>query len=125
MMKKEIRWTLSDGRQAKVTVELVTSKIADADGHKVTVPCCEMMITAEVEGMGIVGLGDPQPAQTTAAKIGRLGIDQGNLDRINAAIAEVEATPEWRAKIAAEEHVAEHDAVYETHRAMMAKMMGY
>jgi hypothetical protein len=124
-MKREVRWTLSTGKEAKVTIELVIKKTIDADGHKVTVPCCDLMIAAEVEGMGVVGYGHPQKAQTAPAKIGRLAISQENLGLINAAISEIEAMPEWQAKVAGEQKVAEHDAVYETHRAKMRKVMGY
>jgi hypothetical protein len=124
-MKKEITWTLSTGKEAKVTVELTTEETINADGHKVTVPCCDMTIRAEIEGMGVVGWGHPQKAQTAVAKIGKLGIIKDNLDRINAAIAEIEATPEWQAKIERAEKAAKESAEYERHRAKMKRVMGY
>lgn len=37
-MKREITWTLSNGKQGTVTVELVTKKTLDADGEWVSTP---------------------------------------------------------------------------------------
>ncbi|MFA5391890.1 MAG: hypothetical protein WC331_10775 [Candidatus Omnitrophota bacterium] len=124
-MKKEITWTLSTGKEAKVTVELLTSETINADGIKVAVKCCKMEIMARVEGVGIVGSGRPQKAQTAAARIGKLGITRENLDKINAAIAEVEATHEWKEKEAKAKKAEKENREYEAHRAKMRKVMGY
>lgn len=126
-MKKEITWITGTGKEAKVTVALKTERIIDADGDKVTVACCEMDITAEIEGMGIVGSGRPQKADhpVAVAKIGKLGINADNLARINAAIAEVEATPEWIAKVARIAQAEKEGREYDKHRAMMRRVMGY
>lgn len=128
-MKKEITWTLSTGKEAKVTVELITKETIWADGDNVEVNCCEMKITAEVEGNGCIGTtrptSIPKNDRGLVAAIGKLGINRDNLNRINAAIAEIEATPEWQAKIKGMEIAARESAEYEAHRAKMRKVMGY
>jgi hypothetical protein len=127
-MKKEITWTTNTGKAVKVIVGLITSKVIDADGDKVTVACCEMEIIAEIDGMGCVGTGRPQtitPQQGYIAKIGKLGIRPENLTKINAAIAEIEATPEWVAKVARRKQAEKEGREYEAHRAMMRRVMGY
>jgi len=126
-MKKEITWITGTGKEAKVTVSLETEKTLWADGDEITVKCCEIKITAEVEGMGPIGTGRPQSANhpQVVAKIGKLGIAAENLARINAAIAEVEATPEWAAKMARIAQAEKEGREYDAHRAMMRKVMGY
>ncbi len=124
-MAREISWTLNNGKVARVMIELRTSETLNADGYKVDVSCCEMDIRASVDGIGVVGYGRPQQAQTMTAKIGKLGIAYDNLDKINAAIAEIEATPEWQAKIAQAEQAERESAEYDKHRAKMKRVMGY
>jgi hypothetical protein len=125
-MKKEITWITGTGKEAKVTVALKLEKEIWID-QPATVACCEMDITAEIEGMGIVGSGRPQKADhpVAVAKIGKLGINADNLARINAAIAEVEATPEWIAKVARITQAEKEGREYDKHRAMMRRVMGY
>jgi hypothetical protein len=125
-MKKEITWITGTGKEAKVTVALKLEKEIWID-QPATVACCEMDITAEIEGMGIVGSGRPQKADhpVAVAKIGKLGINADNLARINAAIAEVEATPEWIAKVARIAQAEKEGREYDKHRAMMRRVMGY
>jgi hypothetical protein len=125
-MKREITWITGTGKEAKVTVALKLEKEIWID-QPATVACCEMDITAEIEGMGIVGSGRPQKADhpVAVAKIGKLGINADNLARINAAIAEVEATPEWIAKVARITQAEKEGREYDKHRAMMRRVMGY
>lgn len=124
-MKKEITWTTGAGKEAKVTVELVTEKVTDADGDKVTVKCCEIVITASVDGMGILGMGRPQAEtkQEVAGRIGKLGMVKANLDRVNAAITEIEALPEWIAKIARQEKADKAHREIDAHQKRMAHIM--
>ena len=126
-MKKEITWTTGAGKEARVTVALETERSIDADGHKVTVACCEINITAEIDGMGIVGTGRPQKANhpIAVAKIGNLGITADNLARIHVAIEEIEATPAWVAKVAGIAKAEKEGREYEAHRAKMRRVMGY
>ncbi|MBW2006142.1 MAG: hypothetical protein JRI72_16375 [Deltaproteobacteria bacterium] len=128
-MKKEITWTLKTGKKAKVTVELSTGKTVDADGIKIAVKDCTMTLTAEVEGMGIVGMGNIHKVagnnKDIVARIGKLGINQSNLDKINAAITDLEATPEWQTKMKQEDKAIQDGIDYEIHRVKMEKVMGY
>lgn len=127
-MKRLIEWQTKDGRKVTVTVELETNRTINADGDKITVPVCEMNITAEVEGMGVVGMGGVQNVvvntQGIVARIGKLAITADNLDRINEAIAEVEATPEWKEKVRRHERDMKVGEEYEAHRIKMEKIMG-
>lgn len=127
-MKREITWTTGTGKEAKITVALNLEKTIWADGDNVTVNCCEMDIIAEVDGLGCIGTGRPlkiTPQQGCIAKIGKLGISAENLGRINAAIAEIEATPEWIEKLRREEAAQKGEEEYDKHRRMMKKVMGY
>lgn len=125
-MERQITWTTRDGKPVVVTVALVTERTVDADGHVITVPCCEMTIRAEVNGV-VVGYGRPERANhpVAVAKIGKLGLTADNLSRIIAAIQEIEATPEWTAKVERERAGEVAAREYDQHRAMMRKVMGY
>jgi hypothetical protein len=127
---KTIEWTLTSGKKAAVAIELQTTKTVDADGYKIDVKCCEMHITGSVEGRGTVGYTITRKPVTVGgttypATIGKLCIPAASLAEIDAAIAEIEATPEWRAKVAAEERREAADKAYEEHREKMRKIMGY
>ena len=122
-MKKEITWTTGTNQKATVTVELITSKVIDADGCQIWVRCCETRILATIDGQ-ITGIGIKYVNHPVAvAKIGKLGISAANLDRINTAIAEIEATPEWQAKIEGEKIAARESEEYEIHHNAVKKMM--
>jgi len=123
-METKATWTTSDGRTAEVTVTLITSKALDADGDKITVPCCEMEITATVNGEQ-VGYGYPQAINhpVAVAMIGKLGISKANMVKVEAAINEIKATPEWQAKTAREEQNRKDEIEYDKHYAKMRKIM--
>jgi len=120
---KKISWKLQSGKEASVSVSLKLSEIVNADGQEVEVKRCEMEIVAEVEGMGVVGHGRPVAAQEAAAKIGKLGIAQENLDKIESAIKEIENDPEWIAKMAAKKAAREQEVAYEKASAKVRKAM--
>ena len=127
---KKIEWTLTSGKKAAVTIELQTTRTIDADGDKFEVACCEMYITGQVDGVGDVGCKitrTPVAAGGTTypATIGKLAIPADKLAEIDAAVAEIEATPEWRAKVVAEERALAASLKYEAHREKMRKIMGY
>lgn len=102
-------WTLADGREISYTAELVLEREINADGDKVMVPCCEIK-TALVTpaGLGYVGseinaLRAPlvKAGKTIVAVIGgKVAIVAETLAAIKAMIAEVEAAPEYQAKLA-------------------------
>ena len=122
-----ITWTTKTGKAVEVTVELKTTRTINADGDKVDVKCCKMEIFAKVEGMGIVGSGRPERIKQgdLVANIGKLGINAENLAKIESAIADIEATPEWQAKLAARPQAEKEEREYDAHRAKMRKVMGY
>ena len=126
-MKKEITWQTKTGQVAKVEIELILEDTLDADGDKVTVPVCRMDITASVEEMGVVGTGGIVRVSGNdkglVARIGRLGLSEDNFDRINAAIADIKATPEWQAKIKRGEMAERVDEEYHNHYNAVKKMM--
>jgi len=123
-METKAIWTTGDGRTAEVTVSLITSKVLDADGDKITVKCCEMEITATVNGEQ-VGYGYPQTVNhpVAVAMIGKLGISKANMVKVKAAIDEIKATPEWQAKIARVEQNRKDGIAYDKHCATMRKAM--
>ena len=127
---KKIEWNLTSGKKASVTIDHQTTKSCDADGYKCEVACCEMYITGQVDGVGDVGCKitrTPVEAGGTTypATIGKLAIPADKLAEIDAAVAEIEATPEWRAKVVAEERALAASLKYEAHREKMRKIMGY
>jgi len=129
-MTKRVAWMTGTGKQATVAVELVTSRTINLDGDKHTVPCCEIEITAYVEGMDMVGSGEPTydisaNNRGLIAHIGRLGLTAETLALVDAAIAEVKASPEWVAKLAAQAAAIESDARYEADRERIRRAMGY
>jgi hypothetical protein len=102
-------WTLTDGREISYTAELVLAREINADGDKVTVPCCEIktaLITPA--GLGYVGsdintLRAPlaKAGKTIVAVIGgKVAIVAETLAAIKGMVAEVEAAPEYQAHLA-------------------------
>lgn len=124
-----VAWMTGTGKQATVDIELVTSRTINLDGDKHTVPCCEIEITASVEGLGIVGTGEPTtiPAngRNLVACIGKLGLTSETRALVEAAIAEIKASPEWTAKVAAQAAAIASSAQYEAGRERMHRVMGY
>lgn len=125
---KQIKWNTSRG-EAVVTVSLVTEKTINADGDMVKVSCCDLTIRATIAGQHV---GDyiTRKAQTVqgvqlAGNIGKLAVRVEHMTLIDAAIAEIKATPEWQAKEAAIAANAKTGEEYNQHRAMMARVMGY
>ncbi len=128
-MRREIKWETKTGKQVTCTITLTTQKTLNADGDKVTVPCCEMNMWAEVEGMGIIGYGKPYkrddlPSGAVAA-IGKLAIKPKQYEAILTAIAEIETTPEWQAHLTQKAQNEKDDREYDEHRQTMRKVMGY
>jgi hypothetical protein len=120
----KITWTGKTGKTAAVTINLVTERTVShyCDGHRteITKPCCEIEIEGSVEGMGVLGRSVRRIDNPAAAGCcGRLGIPEEQMVLIEAAIAEIKASPEWVAKLAREaqqdrmhaEYQADHDRV--------------
>ena len=76
-IEKKITWTTKSGKHVEVRISFATSRVADADGDRCEVPCCELHIAGEVQGMGVVGYAiNRKPVQvagtTYPATIGKL-----------------------------------------------------
>lgn len=127
-MRQEIKWQMRMGTEAIVAVEIKTRREVNLDGDVNTVDCCDLVIEAEIDGMGIVGIGEPElvigRTDGIVARIGKLALDAGHLAQVQAAIAEAKATPEWQARIAREAQAAKDKADYAAHRRMMDRAMG-
>lgn len=128
-MKKEIKWNTQDGRPVVVTVSLETErKIGHDDwAGKVKKPCCDIRVTATVDGKRTGGLGYMDTVTnhpTVVACIGNLGIFPDNAARVQAAIDEIKASDyvrSWDAKVVQAQ--AEIDD-YEAHSKRVDDMMG-
>jgi len=123
---KTITWTGKTGKTAHVTVALVTQRTIDADGDQVTVPCCDLEISATVDGLGCLGYGlrRVQGNPQAAAACGKLGIPADQLVLIDAAIAQIHATPEWQAKVAREEQAERDEQAYQAGLDRINRAMG-
>jgi len=124
-MERKVEWKLRDGRQATVTVALVTEERVWLDGHEDVVPCCRIDVVAMVDGVEI-GRGEPVNCHVgvVMGRIGKLGMISRNLDKVNAAIAEVKQAPEWQAKVAKIAKAEREINEYDEHRARMRRAMG-
>ena len=106
-IEKKIEWETGSGKKASVAIHLQTSKTAYCDGDEHELACCILNTTAEVAGMGTVGYIINRKPVTVAgttyyATIGKLVIPASPLIKIDEALAEVYATPEWKANEAKE-----------------------
>lgn len=124
-MERTVEWMTGKGK-AVCTIKLITSREINLDGDKVTAPCCELMVRAEIAGTTHHGHGEPRRVAGHAvavAQIGDIGLKADTYEQIVAAIAEVKASPEWLAKEARAAKSAEADAQYDAHRQMMDNVM--
>jgi len=129
-MRQQVKWNAANGKEITVTVELELKETIFADGDNVEVNCCKMNIDASVEGMGQMAYTAPRlannlPAGFVALMGSKLVLSQINYDSVMAAIAKIEATPEWQEKIAAQKASDKIDQEYEAHCAKMKKVMGH
>lgn len=124
-MERKVEWRLRDGRQATVTVALVTEERVWLDGHDDVVPCCRIDVTATVDGVTI-GHGEPERVDhpEIVARIGKLAVKAAELAKIDAAIAEAKQTPEWQAKVERVAKAMAESKQYDEHQARMRRAMG-
>ncbi len=132
-MEKQVTWTTKDGREVKITIQLIKTKKINLDGYKDVIDLkpanYEIQVTARLNGsfeaIGInsIDAKHPQYAIGVRANIGRIGIVQANLDKINDAIAEIKASPDWQAKLEAEKEADKVEREYQKHyRKVIAAM---
>jgi hypothetical protein len=115
-MTNEIKWTLSSGAEAVVTVSLV-SKSTDLK--------CPKVAFVATAGGAVVGEGCPQRQRAGApvfAAIGRLGMSEAIYNQIIAAEKAVMASDvEWIARRAAHDsEMAQYDAANASTRKAMS-----
>jgi hypothetical protein len=129
-MTRKIEWTTGAGKAASITIELQTSKSVFADGDRTEVPCCEIYTAVEHDGqlMGhdIIDLANlpKHPANALGVALcGRLVIKRAQYDQYLQAKAEVEATPEWQAKVAKDAKARAESRAYDQHRKRVEDMM--
>lgn len=84
-----VTWKTGDNRVV-VTIKMGTKEV-NLDGHIATTS--DIKVTATVNG-AVVGTGRPEGTMhpVAVAKIGKLGMVQSNLDRINSVISDLEKT---------------------------------
>ena len=122
-MKSIVEWKTASGATIKVTVGLVTKKDSFADGYNIEVDCCDKTFEVEFDGKrintcaGLETFGFPRKIQghMIYGCMGKLFLSNENkVEAIKDAIAKIESTPEWQAKVAKEEknisEVAEMEA---------------
>ncbi len=108
-MEKKITWTTQAGKVVTVTARLDLTKHVSLDGDECDLPCCEFAISADLDGCNMAYtepemLDKPREigSLVVVAKMGKIGLTAERLAQVEALIAEVQAVPEWQAKIAAE-----------------------
>jgi len=124
-------WKTSTGLGVVVTAALATEKTIDLDGANYKVSCCEKSIIAKVEGMGTLGYSlevfktpiTHKKGIVMVGKIGDLGLTAENLAAVKSIIAEIEATPEWAAKIEKEARAAKVETEYRKNEAALRRIM--
>lgn len=122
-----IEWTTSTGKAAKVTVSIERRiRHLGTDDHLGAITRdegLEIKVEGRVEGMGVIGnsystaVPAAYRAKGVVATVGKLAVLAPQAEKIAAAIAAAEATPEYveqRARRAA--HDAEMDALDESRR---------
>ena len=109
---KTISWKITDGRQATVAISIDKNKRTFTDDwtgeQTIEDPANAWTIqySAKVEGVGDVNffnnpISDECPAGF-AGQLGQLGFDSAIRKKIEAAIAEVEASDDWQKHLKAE-----------------------
>lgn len=124
---KKIEWTTGDGRSAVVTVTLKTERLIGHDDFigDIKKPCCEISVSATVDGKDMGGLGNVTKINhpVAVAAVGKLAMTQENADRVYSAISEFENSEyaqNWRKK----EMIARAELKdYEAHCDKMHAMM--
>jgi len=120
----EATWTTSKGAAAKVVVTLTTTERVNLDGYISEINKVAISIDAYLNDVD-QGSGRPQSVNhpVAVAKIGKMGLAQDSLDKVNAAIAEIEAAPEWVAHQAQIDRNLAECAEYDKHSARMHRAM--
>lgn len=126
---KVIEWTNSKGQAVTVVLGIQTTEIAYCDGHNVEVPCCRWLERVELDGLFAAGSIDriSPPIKATggvmvAGRADRIGIPIEQMARIEAARAELRATPVW---VSHEAKIARNRAEAREYEASQRAMSGW
>lgn len=127
-MKERVKWNTSKGQQVTVTVSLVTSETLNLDGYKHEARCCELNITAEVEGMGVVAYSEPYkannlPTGVVAVMGGKLALNQEKYDLVMDAINKIKSSEAWQQKMKNQAAALKTEQDIERHRQKIKKAM--
>ena len=102
---KTVELTTTTGAKAIVTASLLLSKVINADGDKIEVPCCEMgVITADIDGFpsqsGWMDFNGPRDTNmgTIYGSIGAFGLVDRNYKKVTELISAIKSHPSWKAK---------------------------
>jgi len=115
---QQITWQTQAGKLATVSAWLDLSETVNLDGDIYERAICKLRCEIEIEGMGVVGTGEPQmlgapvdqKGQHLVAKMGKVGLIAERVAQIEALIETVQQAPEWQKKIATEKaNLAEVD----------------
>ncbi len=99
-LKEVVSWELTDGRNASVTIELISQDKVNCDGHVVTVNACYQAITGRIDGETTgYHIQTIKNHAHCAAKIGKLGLTFENYRLVREAISKIESSTEWQDKL--------------------------
>ena len=124
----KIEWANTKGQSVVATVCLLTERVINADGDRVTVPCCEwsesVTLDGRYQGSDIAPMTPLSSNGTTYAnRCGKVAIPTEQMAKIEAARAELRSMSEWVAHQAKIERNARECAEYEMHKANIDRMM--
>lgn len=131
-MTETIRWTLSNGAEATVTVSLERKiRHLGTDDHLGAITRDEGLVVkveGRVEGMGQLGthyserdISDKHRADGVVGRIGKLGIKAEQAEQIKAAIARAKSHPDYVAQVAARAEADARLEAYEAHRRLIER----
>jgi len=129
LASKDVIWAAQTGAELKVTVQLV-QETSDYYGNGDYQPTRNSLsitlqgyVAGEADGnssSGVTMVADKAPV---VAAVGRIGLRQGQLEAINAAIVEVKSHPEWVAKMDAIQRGEQAAREYRAHVKAVDDMM--
>ena len=133
-MKKEIKWTLKSGADAVVTIRIDKKERITRDDflgeikNEASPSEWTIRYDATADGRDVNGLMQPPSTYNlpdgVAGKIGKLGYNQAIADQIAAAVAEVEASDDWKKHLAAKAAVKKADREYYERCQKIERAMG-
>jgi len=130
---RTVSWKIKDGRTATVKISIYKRRRMIKDGWGNETPTEDpannwsILYSAKVEGVGEVNgcnrpISDDCPAGY-AGQLGKLGFKADTREQIESAIAEVEASDDWKRHLAAEAEAEKGEEEYWEHRNKIEKAM--